>query len=97
VVGIAAWAVVFIWLYLRTGSIIPLIIVHFLWDATIFLTQRWHWIGVLAVYLSTVLIIAGAVSWWVERASRNRPRSRGPGAATYTAWPYVDPDQVDPS
>ncbi len=97
VIGIAAWAGVFIWLYLRTGSIIPLIIVHFLWDATIFWTQRWHWIGVLAVYLSIALIIAAAASWWAERASRNRPRSRGPGTATYTAWPYVDPSQADPS
>jgi membrane protease YdiL (CAAX protease family) len=97
VVGIAVWAAVFIWLYLRTGSIIPLIIVHFFWDGTIFWTQRWHWIGVVAVYLSIALIIAGLVSWWAERSNRGRPRSRGPGTATYTAWPFADPGRSDPS
>lgn len=92
VVGIAVWAAVFIWLYLRTGSIIPLIIVHFFWDATIFWSQRWHWIGAADVYISTALIIAAAVSW---RAGRGRPRSRGPSSATYTAWPFADPGQLD--
>jgi membrane protease YdiL (CAAX protease family) len=92
VVGIAVWAAVFIWLYLRTGSIIPLIIVHFVWDATIFWNQRWHWIGVADVYVSIALIIAAAVSW---RAGRGGPRSRGPSSATYTAWPFADPGQLD--
>jgi Type II CAAX prenyl endopeptidase Rce1-like len=91
VIGIAVWAAAFIWLYLRTGSIIPLIIVHFFWDATIFWSQRWHLIGVLAVYVSIAVIIAAAVSWWGERSGRGRRRSRGPGPATYTAWPFVDP------
>lgn len=95
VVGIAVWAAVFIWLYLRTGSIIPLIIVHFFWDATIFWTQRWHWVGVAAVYVSIALIIAAAMSWWADRAGRGRPRSRGPSSATYTAWPFADPGQTD--
>src|SRR5262249_27079 len=91
VIGIAVWAAVFIWLYLRSGTIIPLIIVHFFWDGTIFWSQRWHWVGVLAIYVSIALIIAAAMSWWAQRAYRNRPRSRGPGAATYTAWPFADP------
>ncbi len=95
VVGIAVWAAVFIWLYLRTGSIIPLIIVHFFWDATIFWTQRWHWVGVAAVYVSIAVIIAAPVSWRAERANRLRPRSRGPASATYTAWPFADPGQLD--
>jgi membrane protease YdiL (CAAX protease family) len=95
VIGIAVWAAVFVWLYLRTGSVIPLIIVHFFWDATIFWTQRWPWVGVVAVYVSIALIIAAAVSWWADRANRNRPRSRGPAAATYTAWPFADPGQLD--
>jgi membrane protease YdiL (CAAX protease family) len=92
VVGIAVWAAVFIWLYLRTGSVIPLIIVHFFWDATIFWTQRWHWVGVAAVYVSIAVIIAAPVSW---RAGRGRPRTRGPSSATYTAWPFADPGQLD--
>jgi membrane protease YdiL (CAAX protease family) len=95
IAGIAVWAAAFIWLYLRTGSIIPLIIVHFFWDATIFWTQRWHWVGVVAVYVSLALIVAAAVSWWADRASRNQPRSRGPTSTTYTAWPFVDPDELD--
>jgi membrane protease YdiL (CAAX protease family) len=95
VAGIAIWAAVFIWLYLRTGSIIPLIIVHFFWDATIFWTQRWHWVGVAAVYISIALIIAAAVSWWADRAGRGRQQSRGPTSATYTAWPFADPGQLD--
>ena len=93
VIGIAVWAAVFIWLYLRTGSIVPLIIVHFFWDVTFFWSQRWHWISALAVYVSTALIIAAALSWRAERANRNRPRSRGSGTATYTAWPFADPGE----
>jgi membrane protease YdiL (CAAX protease family) len=92
VVGIAVWAAVFIWLYLRTGSIIPLVVVHFFWDATIFWNQRWHWIGVADVYVSIALIIAAGVSW---RAGRGGPRSRGPSSATYTAWPFAESGQLD--
>lgn len=95
VAGIAVWAAVFIWLYLRTGSIIPLIIVHFFWDATIFWAQRWHWIAVASVYVSIALIIAAALSWWAERNGRGKPRSRGPSSTTYTAWPFADPGQLD--
>jgi len=36
------WAAIFVWLFLRTGSVLPLIVVHVLWDANIFLGQRWH-------------------------------------------------------
>ncbi|HET7018105.1 MAG TPA: CPBP family glutamic-type intramembrane protease [Streptosporangiaceae bacterium] len=97
VIGIAVWAAVFIWLYLRTGSIIPLISVHFFWDATIFWTQRWHLVGVLAIYVSIALIIGAAASWWAERTNRGRPRSRGVGTATYTAWPFADPGRVEPT
>ena len=71
VVGIAVWAAVFIWLYLRTGSVIPLIIVHFFWDATIFWTQRWHWVGVAAVYVSIAVIIAAPVSWRAGGSAAN--------------------------
>ena len=87
-VGIAVWAAVFIWLYLRTGSVIPLIIVHFFWDATIFWTQRWHWVGVAAVYVSIAVIIAAPVSWGGPAGSA---ANAGALSATYTAWPFADP------
>jgi membrane protease YdiL (CAAX protease family) len=96
VVGIAVWAAIFVWLFLRTGSVIPLVVVHFLWDANIFWTQRWHWLGPVSVIVAFLLLVAATVSWLAEVSKRNgqgRPRSGGRSGATYTAWPFPDQPQ----
>lgn len=94
VIGIAVWAAVFAWLFLRTGSVLPLIIVHFFWDATIFWSQRWHWLlgGRL---LGALLLLAAAVFTWMADASRRGRPPRGRPAVPYTAWPYNQPGQQD--
>ncbi len=87
VVGIAVWASIFIWLFLRTGSVLPLIAVHVLWDASIFLAQRWHFV-VAAQFVVVVLVLAtAAISWLVSRASRQQQVQPQPGTAG--AWPPV--------
>ncbi len=98
VVGIAVWAAMFAWLYLRSGSVIPLVVVHFAWDASIFWSQRWHWAGTVRWLGGLALLIAAVASWLAEvtrRGSGGQPRPRGPSAATYTAWPY--PEQQAPA
>ena len=95
VIGIAVWAAVFVWLFLRTGSVIPLIVVHFLWDATIFWAQRWHWLNGAAVIVTLLLLAAATFSWLTEvkRKGGGRPRPGGRSGATYTAWPFADQPQ----
>jgi hypothetical protein len=93
VVGIAVWAAVFVWLFLRTGSVIPLVVVHFIWDATIFWAQRWHWLNAVRAIGALLLVAAATLSWLAEvsnRKSGGRPRSGGRSGAAYTAWPFAD-------
>jgi membrane protease YdiL (CAAX protease family) len=101
VVGIAIWAAVFVWLFLRTGSVIPLVVVHFLWDATIFWGQRWHWVNAARVIVALLLVAAATFSWLAEVSKRNSagrpPRSGGRSGPSYAAWPFADqPQQPHP-
>jgi len=96
VIGIAVWAATFVWLFLRTGSVIPLIVVHFLWDATIFWAQRWHWINTAMAAATLVALAAATFTWISEVRNRDRggrPRSAGRPGATYTAWPFAERSQ----
>lgn len=73
VLGIAVWASVFVWLYLRSGSILPLIVVHVLWDASQFVGQYWLTaLRVWGVLLATMLLLA-VVTWLVNAASWSPP------------------------
>ncbi len=83
VLGIAVWASLFIWIYLRTRQLLPLIMVHFGWDvlgsilpsfphppkSVILLVDLVILFGLLGLYL------AGPVSWLVERSERTLPVS----------------------
>jgi membrane protease YdiL (CAAX protease family) len=83
VIGVATWAAVFVWLFLRTGSLLPLIVVHVLWDANIFLGQRWHELQVVTAYGWVLLVLAATVTWLVDvRARRTRAASLPPSAAS---------------
>lgn len=89
-IGIAVWAAVFAWLFLRTGSVLPLIVVHFFWDATIFWSQRWHWLVGWRLF-GALLLIFGAVGSWLgglRRQGGAAGQGHQPGALPgYTAWP----------
>jgi membrane protease YdiL (CAAX protease family) len=78
VIGIATWAAVFVWLFLRTGSVLPLIVVHVLWDANIFLGQRWHEVQIATANIWILLVLAAAITWLVDVKARRAPPPPGP-------------------
>jgi membrane protease YdiL (CAAX protease family) len=75
VIGIAVWAAVFAWLFLRSGSVLPLIAVHAAWDANIFLGQRWHVVQLASALTFLGLLGIGVISWLAGLADR-RARAR---------------------
>jgi hypothetical protein len=79
VIGIAVWAAIFVWLFLRTGSVLPLIVVHVLWDANIFLGQRWHEVQIATANIWILLVLVAAISWLVDVRARRAPPSAGSG------------------
>jgi membrane protease YdiL (CAAX protease family) len=84
VVGIAVWAAVFVVLYLRFRSVIPLIIVHFVWDAVQFLAVKWRVIGGLGELTGAALLVAGLIIWIMAMASRGPGKGRpAPPPGTY--------------
>jgi membrane protease YdiL (CAAX protease family) len=74
VLGIAVWATVFIWLFLRTGSILPLIVVHIAWDASIFLGQRWHAIPLASASVYLLLFVVATLTWLGDFRARSLAR-----------------------
>lgn len=78
VAGIAVWAAFFIWLFLRSGSVIPLIVVHFLWDLTIFLGQRWHAIDTGRGIAFLLLPAAAGITWLVDVMNRGNQEGSSP-------------------
>jgi len=101
VVGIAVWAAVFIWLFLRTGSVIPLIVVHALWDAWIFVGEQ-HALrtafGLAALLAFVVLPVAAGITWLVEVLNRKVSSRPPPGAGPFAGptFPPYPPGQVPP-
>lgn len=80
VVGIVVWAALFVWIYLRTQSLLPLIVAHASWDAIGFLSQRWGAAAGIGLLLAVALFIAAPISWAVERGDRKRqPPAVPPG------------------
>jgi membrane protease YdiL (CAAX protease family) len=74
VIGIATWAAVFVWLFLRTGSVLPLIVVHVLWDANIFLSQRWHEVQLATANAWILLVLVSALTWLADVRARRAQR-----------------------
>jgi membrane protease YdiL (CAAX protease family) len=67
VAGIAVWAAVFVWLFLRSGSVVPMIVVHFLWDLSIFFELKWHAFAVGRASAFVLLPIAAGITWLADR------------------------------
>jgi len=72
VVGILVWAALFYWIYLRTRSLIILMVCHAAWDSVSFLSQRWPWIAGVATLFAVGIWIAAPITWLVERGNRDR-------------------------
>jgi Type II CAAX prenyl endopeptidase Rce1-like len=97
VLGIAVWAALFIWIYLRTRQLLPLILVHFGWDVLGSLTPSFPNApkAVLGLAGLGILVLLGAlyltalISWLIERselAAATRPP--GPPGPPWTgAYP----------
>lgn len=92
VLGIVVWASAFVWLYLRGGSVLPLIVVHVLWDSSIFLNERWHNIRLFSGEAYLLVVIVAVVTWLVD--ARNK-RAAGPSAGGPPGpVPWVAPGPV---
>jgi membrane protease YdiL (CAAX protease family) len=94
IAGIAIWATVFALLYLRFRSVIPLIILHFLWDSFQFLALKWSAFAGLGILLGLGFLITALIMWIVavvNHRDAKRPQRGGfaphPGA-TYPVPPY---------
>jgi hypothetical protein len=76
VVGIFVWAALFLWLFLRFRTIVPLIIVHSTWDILVELAHWWPTVGVFEVLGWLALLLVSFILWLADR----RPaRPAGPG------------------
>lgn len=87
VLGIAVWASIFVWLYLRSGSILPMIVVHVVWDVGQFLGLWWPAVRIVWSYLLASVLIVAVVSWLVSVARRGRRIPVAPGADAMTLAP----------
>jgi hypothetical protein len=72
-VGILVWAGIFLWLFLRTRSLVPLIVVHVLWDGLAFLIHQWHGVAAVEGLLMLALLVTAPILWLVERVGRDKP------------------------
>jgi hypothetical protein len=95
VVGILVWASIFIWLFLRTRSLLPIMIAHFMWDFAIFLGDRWTWIIYVAFLCGLLMTVAAPITWLIERAGRPNPARAGDGA-TAGSGPGWGPHSAPP-
>ena len=87
VVGILVWASLFYWLYLRTRTLLPLMVSHAAWDMVAFLGQRWPAVAGVAVLAGIGLLIAAPITWLVERNNKPPPPGSPPwGAGPYAGW-----------
>jgi len=85
VFGIFVWASIFLWLFLRFRTIVPLIAVHSAWDILAFLGQHWHFVEGLEVLAWFALFLTAFVVWLSTRSTGQSP----PPLAT-PGW-YPDP------
>lgn len=69
--GIFVWASIFIWLYLRFRTLIPLIIVHSTWDVFGVLAQYYHAIGIV-LFLGILTLLSVASTTWIVVRSANK-------------------------
>lgn len=79
VVGILVWAALFLWIYLRTQALVPLILTHVAWDAVGFLSQRWSAVAGIGLLVVVAIWIAAPITWAVERGEKGRHPPVTPG------------------
>jgi hypothetical protein len=76
VIGVFVWASVFLWLFLRFRTIVPLIAVHSLWDVGITLARHWKAAGGFWGLSVLALLISAFILWIVDRSDAHQKRNR---------------------
>jgi hypothetical protein len=76
--GILVWAAVFLWLFWRFRSVVPMVIVHVGWDSLVFLGQLSAAFSGLLVLLVVALLATACVLWLADR-SGSSPLPPAPG------------------
>jgi hypothetical protein len=97
--GILIWAAVFLWLFWRFRSVVPMIIVHVCWDSLVFLTQVSTAFGALLVLGILALAITAFVLWLVDRSgppAPSQPSDQRHTAPTGPAWAAFPPAAAYP-
>lgn len=97
VVGILLWAALMYWIYLRFRQVVPMMATHAVYDATLFIGQRFHLVVGIGLLAVIGIFIAAGVSWLAERDSApSTPIAAGPAPgwypdpAGYNCWRWWD-------
>lgn len=89
VFGILLWAALMYWIFLRFRQIVPMMAAHAVYDATLFVGQRFHVVIGIGVVVVAAVFVAAPITWLVERSNRASP-SPGPTQPS-AGWPLVQP------
>jgi hypothetical protein len=89
-VGITVWAALFAWLFWRTRSLVPLIVVHVWWDLVVTFSDHVPAIGALGVFTGLALLVVAPCSWLVERANPRSTTATATPPGPPSGW-YPDP------
>ena len=87
-IGITVWAALFAWLFWRTRSLVPLIVIHVWWDLTVTFSDHLPGVGAIGILAALALFVVAPISWIVERWT-GRPAVVSASVAP-PAW-YPDP------
>lgn len=77
-IGVLFWGSMFLWLYFRFRTIVPLVVVHSIWDIFATLVHRWRSIAALEALLWLALFVFALVLWRHHRGRRRAGRTGAP-------------------
>jgi membrane protease YdiL (CAAX protease family) len=87
VVGILVWAAVFLWLFWRFRSIVPMVIAHICWDTLVFLAQVTDAFDAVLLLGAVALMITAGVLWLMDRSDRQTAPTGGPWPVGWQGGP----------
>lgn len=76
VAGIAVWALAFCWIFLRTNSLVPLVVAHGLWDIAATLSTRFAGASAALVLLTVSMLVVGLSLMVIDRPDHKRHPER---------------------
>jgi hypothetical protein len=92
-IGITGGAALFAWLFWRTRSLVPLILVHVAWDVVVSFSDHVPAVGALGALAGVILLVVAPISWLVERSAA-AARAGGQLSSTWSAPPAWYPDPL---